>query len=104
MSDFHSYMNDIVPGFARDAYQAASWDPEKRGEEFRKAYAQEVIKFRDELYALAEGHPERMEEVDEFFEEFRAGYLERANILLRAISRTASFRSCWTLQFPCSTE
>ena len=59
MSDFHSYMNDIVPGFARDAYQAASWDPEKRGEEFRKAYAQEVIKFRDELYALAEGHPER---------------------------------------------
>lgn len=29
MSDFHSYMNDIVPGFARDAYQAASWDPEK---------------------------------------------------------------------------
>lgn len=100
MSDFHSYMNDIVPGFARDAYQAASWDPEKRGEEFRKAYAQEVIKFRDELYALAEGHPERMEEVDEFFEEFRAGYLERANILLRAISRTASSAVVGRSNFP----
>jgi hypothetical protein len=84
-----NFKNDIPKDLAIRAFSGTSWSPEKRGEMFIEAYAEELSRDWESLQKDA-ATPEKKELLEGLFTEYRVKYSEAYKEWLTARSRCTS--------------
>lgn len=98
-TDTQGFSADIPLSLAIAAHSGTSFSPEKRGEQVRDGYAQEMAGFYAELLQHADS-PDKVTLLDEEFSRFRAGYRKRYTAYLSSQSRTYSTMIAGPSNFP----
>jgi hypothetical protein len=99
------FIDDITKEQAESAYRNISWEPDKRGESFRRDYDTGLEEFRASFITrIKEKTPERSNEFQADFEQFRAKYKAMALAYLGAKGRTASAGVVGPSKFPTSSN
>jgi hypothetical protein len=93
------FANDIPLEIARAAHSGTSFSPERRAEQERESYAGQLARDWNELATLADT-PEKLAQLEEEFERYRAGFRERSLAHLQAKSRCMSTMITGGSNFP----
>jgi len=94
--------DDIDPALANRAFSNTSWTPERRGESARKAYAQHVNEFHDEMYKavpISKHHA-----LKEALESYQRKYKEKIEEQLYRHSSMASSAVVGRSKFPVGSQ
>lgn len=99
------FIDDITKEQAESAYRNISWEPEKRGESFRRDYANGLEEFYNSFITrIRKNVPEREKEFNEDFKQFREKYRALALAYLSAKGRTASAGVVGPSKFPTASN
>lgn len=99
MKNPETYLNDIDKDTARRAFSGMSFDPERRGEDTRRGYAEKLAAIYEELEAEAvKGGTEALLPAE--WERFHAGYKKRYLAWLHSSARCMSTMIAGPSNFP----
>jgi hypothetical protein len=91
--------DDIPYDLAREAYYFSSMDPDRRARVERSEYVERMNRDYTDLKEVADKH-EASDILDEEFDRYRKGYIEKVKAYLSANSRTASSAVTGSANFP----